>query len=934
MLTSSEAKQFRLSVPYGICSVKHLLAKKKLNSVRIKYEKDDVCSVCSLSMDSWTEQQCQCKEQFPWIDFRTDPFLDANSIIMAENPHSLLKNEDLFFNKEQGAFNVIARSYEKMDWPEDQSDIKQFNMLKKSLDKIKPTEKVEVLEESYVESLSSEETNEEGEKEVYEVSRAYVGDEMFINFSDGSKKIIQVAVSPQLSPRYGPKEADPVAQLPSENVNSTIRPIKLSRKEKELFVQTKRYLQEHRMILIDEYEIAHGKEQQTEKVYCLGIDNFVLFSWLTKRKFEFFCTKVDPNLRSKLTTMEKNNNMYVERKKPNKRFEDKSIITGDAKISKKMGCDYKNILTCPSCALSKEGRWCLCGRDKLKETKKTSKVIDGSDEEESDYMPKQEYVKKGCKHASNCPMKFNKMVFTGECNLTCGGKNCKHIHNCALSDKLCTHMYCSLINDSQASFVSPCERCDSHSCAHSKICDQHFQSQPETLGLKQKEQSMSAMNKKKENLNQTKPRETSETISTTSTTTTTTTSQQMAVGGTGVSQQSSTTTQIQPTEQSLFQGQTLKSEKNTKSTKKNLEKVSPQLRKQLGKLKSETKNKKSKVQKKSSEASSSGSGSDSDDIVNTPGPLFNEVIKNISVAKTEQQTGEVIKAQNFSYDTEEKRIIYGSGLRNFCALALIRAVELMYGASIIYDASEFSSYYDKLREINNTKSWFFFRWFRPPVAQNPQSRIMQYLGNLPPVVFLLKMGGYLNYYFTYPSTYVFLIGSMIAAWIKPLFYKGMEPAYKLLSSSYSNSKPIDLSFDITFGEVIHKPLGDERCDQNRLGEMRYGNPQYCKVEVERKYLSFEDYYILPTVKSETRKLTVSLSLLNQLASLKTMQREGCPISVPLKNMENTLKNLSSVNIHQSSLAEGHYIQSDTHELAIHKLRCLRNGQAIPTLENG
>jgi len=126
-------------------------------------------------------------------------------------------------------------------------------------------------------------------------------------------------------------------------------------------------------------------------------------------------------------------------------------------------------------------------------------------------------------------------------------------------------------------------------------------------------------------------------------------------------------------------------------------------------------------------------------------------------------------------------------------------------------------------------------------------------------------------------------------------------------------------------------LFDARSDMHRQGEVRHSNPQLCHVDlITTSVNATSNDYVLTSNKSS---LIVSVSLLNQLSSLKTFTRTG-DLTTAYKAIELAVKNSSSVNIPQSYLSKLKFIHSDTVLVAQLMLSYLRDGEVPCTLGPG
>jgi hypothetical protein len=115
---------------------------------------------------------------------------------------------------------------------------------------------------------------------------------------------------------------------------------------------------------------------------------------------------------------------------------------------------------------------------------------------------------------------------------------------------------------------------------------------------------------------------------------------------------------------------------------------------------------------------------------------------------------------------------------------------------------------------------------------------------------------------------------------------------------------------------------DARPDIHRQGDLRHVDPQLCNVDVITTTMSTAGGV---SMVSTTQHLQVSLSLLNQLSSLKCFTRNG-DLSIAMKTIELNIKNSSSVNIPQTQLCNLKFIHSDSCYLAQLLLSYHRDGE--------
>jgi len=130
------------------------------------------------------------------------------------------------------------------------------------------------------------------------------------------------------------------------------------------------------------------------------------------------------------------------------------------------------------------------------------------------------------------------------------------------------------------------------------------------------------------------------------------------------------------------------------------------------------------------------------------------------------------------------------------------------------------------------------------------------------------------------------------------------------------------------GFVSNDNTFDARPDGHKQGELKHKNPQLAIVDVITTRITSGPNW--PVTVEERKTLTMSVTLLNQLSSLKCFSTTG-DLATGYRAIELFIKNSSTVNVPQKELAKLNFIHSDTAYIAQLMLSYHRGGEVLPTL---
>lgn len=172
--------------------------------------------------------------------------------------------------------------------------------------------------------------------------------------------------------------------------------------------------------------------------------------------------------------------------------------------------------------------------------------------------------------------------------------------------------------------------------------------------------------------------------------------------------------------------------------------------------------------------------------------------------------------------------------------------------------------------------------------------------------------------FTVRNTIGFV--SMLAYW--------MGFRYSLYSSLIGHPYKYEVRYKCRVPS--HVSTHDARPDAHRQGELRYKDPQLCMADVVITMIESGPGGYQLNVKKHT--VCISMTLLNQLSSLKCFSRSG-DLTTICQSIDLAVKNSSTVNIPQKFLAKLNFIHSDTAYVAKLMLSMHRDGEVIDSLFN-